>query len=444
MNKIKFYTALLGARLAEKALKLRGSSSATSFPGVVATKIDKSFLKEMNEFCGKSIITVTGTNGKTTTSGLVAKILSAAQNSVLHNQKGANMPQGITTALALGLNPFDKPDYFVLENDEAYLTKIYDVLDVDYLIITNLFKDQLDRYGAVDTTAKKIREAIDKKPDLKILLNADDVTLRDLYNSNTMTYGFESIEFMEQSHKENTQEILYCKCGEQLQYDKIFYSHIGHYMCPCGYKRPIPDFSACAKIYHQYTEIEVTYKDNLYNFKVNIPGLYNAYNALSALSMGLLLGISEDKIQLAFDEYHSVFGRAEKLKLKDKDVFIQLIKNPVGASEVIRTISDEKKSKLLIAMNANYADGRDLSWLWDTDFEALSDYPNKIIVSGERAYDMALRLKYTNFPIENIVIIHDIKSALQVALSSLEPGETLNILPTYTALLAMQNIFKTL
>ncbi len=444
-NKIIFYGALFGAKIAAKLLKLRGQCAATSFPGLLASKLDKNFLSGTSFYCKSEIVTVTGTNGKTTTSGLFAAILNADNRYVLHNQKGANMPQGISTALALGINPFKKADNFVLENDEAYLSKIYDELKADYLIITNLFRDQLDRYGELETTARKIKEAIDKNPDLKILLNADDPMLHSLYTENTVTYGFENIELVDGIKSSNSpKETLYCKCGSPMHYDKCFYAHIGHYHCDCDYKRLPPKFSAEAKVYNQKTLMTVKYEDKSHEFIVHVPGLYNAYNALAAISMALTFKIKPRVIQKALNEYQSAFGRAERLTIHGKPAFIQLIKNPVGASEVIRTIRDDKNSNLLIIINDEYADGRDMSWLWDADFDALSGYNGKIIVAGKRAYDMALRLKYTEYDIKKLEVIPDTVSAVKAALNSVEEGQTLNILPTYTALLSMQNFLKKL
>lgn len=443
LKKLKFYTSLFAAKTASALLKLRSKNAGTSFPGVVALKIDKDFLSGTKEYCKKSVITITGTNGKTTTSGLLATILKQNGEFILHNQKGANMPQGIASALALGINPLKKADYFVLENDEAYLSRVYDKIKADYLIVTNLFRDQLDRYGELETTARKIRDAIDKNPDLTVLLNADDPMLHSLYTKNTITFGFEDIEIVDVPTKSNSpKENIYCACTKALNYTKTFYAHIGHYSCSCGYKRKTPEIKAEAKIYRDNSKLKVKYKDLEYNFDVKVPGLYNAYNALGAIAMGLILEISPQIIQRAMNSYISVFGRAERLKLQGKDVFIQLIKNPVGASEVLRTISSDKNSQLLIIINDEYADGRDVSWLWDADFESLKGWEHNIITSGKRASDMALRLKYAGIEQDKIEIVDDIESALKTSLSRTSSGQVLNILPTYTALLSMQEILK--
>lgn len=445
MSKIKFYTAILAANSLSFMLKMITKSSGTSFPGMVGLKICPEFINLAQDYSKKGIINITGTNGKTTTAGLFAHILSSSGKKILHNEKGANMLTGIASTLLEGVG-FDKEfDYFVLESDEAYLTKLYDKLKADYLVVTNLFRDQLDRYGELDTTFKKIQEAIDKNKDLTVVLNADDPLVSALGKDNKkIFYGFERIEFtFEASDANAPAEAVECPvCGANLYYHSRTYAHVGNYYCHCGYKRPELKYSAQARVSLNYSELKVKEGLNEYDFKVNLPGLYNVYNALAAISVALELGISKEEIQNALDSYQSVFGRAESLVLKEKNVLVQLIKNPVGASEVLRIIGDNKKSKLLIILNDNYADGRDVSWIWDANFEILKDYDQPIIVSGDRAYDMALRLKYAGVNQQLVHIEKDIREALNGALALTQEDETLLVLPTYTALLKMQNIIK--
>lgn len=447
-DEISFYTALLSAKFVNHSLHLM-KHSATSLPGYISLKISKDFFSHIKTHCNKSIFNVTGTNGKTTTSGIFAHILKTAGNDVIHNAKGANMPSGIATSLAVEYKPFSKFDYAVLETDEAYLTKLYDYLDSDYLIITNLFRDQLDRYGELDATAKKIQNAIEKNPNLKLIVNADDPTLLQLgKNNKKIFFGFEDVKYEENIDNSNvTTEITSCCCGENLIYEKIYYDHIGKYYCPtCGFKMPELDYKGSVVIYGDYSEIKVKYQckgqETENTFRTNLIGLYNAYNVLAGISSALECGITPDIIQNALDTYRTMFGRAEKLRLDGKNIFVQLIKNPTGASEVIRTINFDITHKVLMIINDNYADGRDMSWLWDTDFEKLKDYPNNIVLSGIRAYDMATRLKYAGFPTEKIEVINDIKDAFNYSLNSINENEQLLIMPTYTALLEIQSLLK--
>lgn len=448
IDKISFYGALFTAKTINHGLHLM-KSAGTSLPGLTALKISKNFLSFLSKYCRKDIITITGTNGKTTTAGLFAHILKTAENSVLHNEKGANMLSGIASSLAVGYKPFSRFDYAVLECDEAYLTKLYNYLKCDYLLVTNLFRDQLDRYGELDTTAKKIQEAIDKNPDLKMFVNADDPMLMELgKNNKRIFFGFDNITFKNSIQESQAPaEAVSCPCKSDLSYEKRYYAHVGRYFCGhCGRRRPEPDYKGYAVIHDDFSEIYLKFKQDdeekeLY-FKTQLVGLYNAYNALAAISASLELGIAPEAIQKGLDTYKSVFGRAEKLKIGQKNVLVQLIKNPTGATEVLRTVNQNTCEKLLIIINDNYADGRDVSWLWDADFEILKDYPNNIIVSGIRAYDMAVRMKYAGFDERKIEVRQGIKESLDYALSGVKDDGQLLVMPTYTALLEMQKILR--
>ncbi len=437
---LKFYLAIFFSKLAYYSIKILKKSGGTSFAGMVALKICPEFLKYCKSYVNK-VITVTGTNGKTTTSGILASILENNKSRIIHNVKGANMLTGITNVFALNL-PLKKFDFAVLESDEAYLTKLYDYLKADTLIVTNLFRDQLDRYGELSTTAGFIQNAIDKiNPTL--ILNADDPLVSNLgKNQNAFYYGFEDVEFCSEKHKTNTNapsEVFNCVCGEKLEYSKQFFAQQGHYYCKkCGYKRPELAFKASVKVYDNFSEITINYKDKTYNFRVNLVGLYNAYNALAAISLALYSEIDYETIYKAVENYKSIFGRTEIRYFNKHQALIQLIKNPTGASEVLKTV--DLNSQILIAINDNYADGRDVSWLWDADFELLQNTQNPIVVSGIRAKDMALRLKYAEIPTDKIIIIEDLKKAVKFISKSENFDKKLTILPTYTALLKLNKI----
>ncbi|MDD3237259.1 MAG: Mur ligase family protein [Candidatus Gastranaerophilales bacterium] len=445
MSKFKFYSAIVAANTLSLVLKAISKSSGTSFPGMVGLKICPDFLQMAQKYAKEGIVNITGTNGKTTTAGLLAHIINISGRKVLHNEKGANMLTGITSALLDGVGFNRKSDFFILESDEAYLTKVYDYITATYLLVTNLFRDQLDRYGELDTTFKKIQEAIDKNKKLKLVLNADDPMVSNLGNNNErIYYGFEDIkfEFETQDAKAPIETVSCPVCGEALTYKKRYYAHIGDYNCKCSYGRPDLKYKAVGHIYPSHSIINIELNGKEEAFKIPLPGLYNVYNALAAIAMALELDVSPREIQLGFDTYKSVFGRAERLTIKGKSALVQLIKNPVGATEVLRLIADTKKSKLLIVLNDNYADGRDVSWIWDADFELLKNYTQDIIVSGVRAFDMAVRLKYAGVNESQIHVEKDLKNAISAAAAITEQDETLLILPTYTALLKMQNIVK--
>ena len=427
------------ARLIKLLIKIIGRSSGTSFIGMFTLKTNPDFLN----FCSKYIlhekISVTGTNGKTTTAGLIAQILEANNKEVIHNAQGANMLTGIANVFATTIVPSKRYDNCVLESDEAYLSKLYDYMKLDYLVVTNLFRDQLDRYGELDTTAKKIQSAIDKNKDLVLLLNADDPLVANLGHDNKkLYYGFENIEFAgKRTISQAPAEMFNCVCGKPLEYSKRFYAQQGHYYCTCGYKRPECDYQGNAKIYDDYIEISVLHNGEETHYTFDSIGLYNAYNALAAISMALEIGYKQEEIQNALNTYKAMFGRAEKTEFNGHKTIIQLIKNPAGASEVLKTV--DLSSKILIAINDNFADGRDVSWLWDAEFELLKDTEKTIVTSGIRANDMALRLKYAGVPTEKIKVVPDLFEAVEEVSSSEDKTEKVTIMPSYTALLQIKN-----
>lgn len=441
MGKINFYISILAAKILSIIIIVMNRSSGTSFVGLIALKICPDFIKYCSKYVKKDIITITGTNGKTTTAGLIASILEENNQNVVHNEKGANMLTGIANALALQIAPFKRFDYYVLESDEAYLTKLYDYLPSNYLLVTNLFRDQLDRYGELDTTARKIQDAIDKNSNLKLFLNADDPKVTNLGQDREKIYfGLEKIEVVSNSTVSHAPaENVNCPiCNETLKYADRFFAQQGHYYCDCGYKRPQCDYSGEVKIFDDHSILKIKSAKGDYKFNFGLIGLYNAYNALGAISLGLELGYEQHQIQNALNSYHAIFGRAEKLIMHGHQVLIQLIKNPTGASEVLKTV--DLSSNILIMINDNYADGRDVSWLWDADFEYLKEAKNPIIVSGYRANDMAIRLKYAGVDSSKIVIIPKIKHSINYVLNTLDINEKITILPTYTALLKIQAI----
>lgn len=443
MNRVRFYTALVLARLTYLAIKLLHRSSGTSFVGMMTLKVCPDFLAHCRKYIKNNAITISGTNGKTTTSGLVAHIFEENQNSIIHNVKGANMLTGIANVFALNIKPFKRFDYAVIESDEAYLTKLYDYFKADYLLVTNLFRDQLDRYGELSTTASFIQNAIDKNKELKLILNADDPLVTNFgKGKNAIYYGFEEVEFCSEIHNATSNaptEVFNCICGKPLQYNKQFFAQEGHYYCAkCGFKRPEPNYKGYIKIYSDYSELKIRHNDKDFEFKINLVGLYNAYNVLEAVACAMENGIDYQTIKKAVSTYKSIFGRAERRIINGHKTLIQLIKNPTGASEVLKTV--DLSSNIVIAINDNYADGRDISWLWDSDFEQLKNAQKLVITSGIRAKDMATRLKYAGIPQEKIIVEEDIKSAIALAAKSDNIEERITILPSYTALLKISKM----
>lgn len=439
------------------SLLKRLNFEGTSFPGKILRRNYKDFLSDAQNYAISDRFAITGTNGKTTTAGILAQILKEAEHSVIHNELGANMPNGIATAVALGLykilkeDPVQRVDNYVIECDEAYLSTLFKEMKFDYLLVTNLFRDQLDRYGELNITKKKIQQGIEENEDITLILNADDPTLSDIDHKisggtrKKIWYGIESVKFAGYDKvSKSPAEIIHCsKCTFPLKYDKVFYSQLGKWFCACGNSRPQPDIKADVKMFPDYFFLYITYKGTSYTFKVNLTGLYNAYNALGAISCALINGVERRFIDKALENYRPAFGRNQNLTLQKRPVTVYLIKNPVGASEVLRGLKNIQDAHLLISINDNYADGRDVSWLWDSDFESLRNFKGNFYITGSRSDDMALRLKYAGCDTSQFLIDANIRRSLNEALDRVRPGEKLVILATYTSLLKLTKIFKT-
>lgn len=429
-----FLFSLLAAKAISTALRVTKLSGGTSIIGKIVLKICPDFLAHANKYI-KTKINITGTNGKTTTSGLISHLLKESGNSILNNALGANMIQGVVNALAVDLNPFKKYDYSVIESDEAFLEVIYDKFEADYLVVTNLFRDQLDRYGELATTKKFIQNGIFLKPNLTLLLNADDPLVASFTGGGKhIFYGVEGVNYEDdlKPSESHTEEAFNCPCGKPLSYDKKFYAQQGHYSCECGYKRPEPEYKAYVTLYKDHSVLNINGEE----FEIPLVGLFNAYNALGAISLCKELGLSSEDIQKNIKTFKVAFGRSEVKYLNGKRTLIQLIKNPIGANEVLKTVDSD--SNLLIIINDNYADGRDVSWLWDAEFEVVNTNKNEIVVSGTRANDMALRLKYAGVDTDKIKVISDIEKAVDYIGKSADNNIT--ILPTYTALLKLDKM----
>ena len=441
MKSIRFYITLLIARMIYIAIRVLNKSSGTSFVGMVVLKIAPDFLAYCRNYV-KQTITITGTNGKSTTSGILAHILDNGDSNVVHNVKGANMLTGVANMFALCGIPFKNFDYAVIESDEAYLNKVYDDFKADYLLVTNLFNDQVDRYANVFETAVYIQKAIDKNPNVQLLLNADDPVVSNFgKDKQALYFGFEDVQYCSEDYQSDNKGLgeYKCVCGNVLSYQKQFLAQEGHYSCEsCGYKRPELDFKGYAKVYADYSEVKVTYQGKEYDFRINLIGLYNAYNALAAVSQALLLGIDYGVIKDALSFYKTAFGRSERTVINGHEAIIQLIKNPAGASEVLKTV--DLNSNILIGINNNIADGTDISWLWDTDFSRLKDTKGLLVTSGIKAKDMAKRLVDAGISEDKIIVEEDVEKAVGIVATPDDKEAKVTILPSYTVLMKLSRM----
>lgn len=439
------------ASMLSRTLRIGGG---TTFPGTLARHIDSGILSKLTAPLPEGVMLLSGTNGKTTTTRMIADIVRANGQHVLHNRAGANLVSGLTATVLANSDMLGHlhADIGLFETDEAALPQALAETRPRLVIIHNLFRDQLDRYGEVDTVAQSWHAALKKLPATStVLLNADDPAVAYLGHeiaARVIFYGLEDAKHAT-GVAAHTADSQFCRqCGHRYHYPLAFYGHIGHYVCPaCGHERPTPHIRLVRLDLHGVagSTLYMTYPGGGMDLHIPLPGLYNAINVLAATAAGLTLQIAPVKIRNALEHFSAAFGRIERVQAGDHGapMLIALIKNPVGASETVRMLTESATSNgqplhVLIAIHDHYADGTDVSWLWDAVFEPLADCVAGATISGTRAADMAVRLKYGGVAEESLVVEPDLPRALDRALELLPSGAMLFILPTYTAMLELR------
>lgn len=408
----------------------------------MALKLDPNVLK--TAAAGYRIILITGTNGKTTTTSMIYNMLKDSGKKVISNNTGANMLPGITACFIehYSFSKSNEDKYAVIEVDEANLKLITKFITPEIITVTNLFRDQLDRYGEVYTTLKKIMEGIQISQSSKLVLNGDESLLGDLgLNNPCVYYGFETSPEMEKKIDINADAKFCKKCKSPYKYHYLTYNHLGNFYCEsCGYKRPSLNYYI-NEILEQTPEGSLVEINNN-QYYINIPGTYNIYNALCAFSIGKELGIENEVIFNSLKSQKSSFGRQETIDINGKQVKIILVKNPAGYDQAINTVSlDKRQVSLAVLLNDNYADGRDVSWIWDVKFEKLTQLDlGSIVISGLRLYDMAIRLKIAGLPEDKFFITESYEELLN-ALNNTE-SNIIYILATYTAMINLRKFLK--
>lgn len=447
---MKFFGTEIG-KFTVFVCKITGKGG-TSLPGKLALKVNPKIINELIKGIKGDKIVITGTNGKTTTSGLIASILKTAGKNVIHNREGANMSSGIATVLIKNSNIYGKlkADIGVFEIDEANMPLLLDDIKPNIVVITNFFRDQLDRYGELDTTIKKVKESLNKlSKDSIVLLNADEPFTAAIGNDlklKVMYYGINDHINREYGLSPSFEQKYCPSCGDKYVYKEVFYGQLGDYYCPsCGKKRPKLDFSALnIDINEDGISFDLKYKDRLFKIKSHLFGIYNIYNVMAAVTANLLLNTNISDIINGLDNYKPIAGRLQKTTLNEKKAIINLIKNPIGFDSTLSMLKEIKKPlNLVIAINDNYADGRDVSWLWDVNIEdfVVNSKINSVVASGLRAEDMALRLKYAGIDTKKIEVINSIEKALNY-ISSVTKDELIIVLPNYTSLHEVNTFLK--
>jgi len=425
----------------------------SSLPGKIACAIDSTLLPYLTSQLTQGCVAVSGTNGKSTSSGLLASILRTAGYKIIHNRQGANLVAGITASLveSADLSGQLKADLGIFEVDEAALPVLTKQVVCKTVVVTNLFRDQLDRYGELDKTASLIAEGL-KANNSTAILNADDANVCNLpCPAAKIYYGLNDINPLERSgcgidlaDEYTIKEVAYCPhCGKEITYENSASGAKGWHCTQCTYSRPPLDvYASEIELLAASSKFTLNYKQEKLDIALPLPGVFNVYNALAAAAAALTMNVSLPIIKDGLQVYQTLFGRSEKIKINGRTIIIQLIKNPAGASQAIRAFLDSRCPQAIIAINDNIADGRDISWLWDAQFELLSNAHCQFIVSGQRAEDMVVRLKYAGVNSKQIDCYPVLSAALKQALAQTPAGSTIWILPTYTALLELQKLLK--
>ncbi len=438
------------ARAIGAASRRSGRGGGTTLPGRVLLRLEPEAIAKLGAGLSGGATIVSATNGKTTTAGMIAAILAAEGRPPVHNRAGSNMTWGVATAL---LEQRGAEGLF--EVDEAWLPRVAQQLGPRLIVLGNLFRDQLDRYGEMEALAEEWAKAVAAAPaGTDLALNADDPLIADLGRDPATERPRDGVLYFGiEDHSQALPELQHAfdakhcrRCGHPYAYEVAFVGHLGHYSCPsCGAQRPRPDVAA--------TRIElrgmegstatVRVPGGAIEVELPLPGLYNVYNALAAISAALKLGVEAERVAAALRGMRAAFGRVETIAIGQRQVSILLIKNPAGANEVLRTLALEAEGDadgidLWIALNDRIADGRDVSWVWDADFELLAGTVRRVTCAGTRAPEMALRLKYAGWPRERIAVEPEVGASLDAAVEG--SAGRLFALPTYTALLELRGL----
>ncbi len=445
---LAFRAQLLAARALGALSRRSGRGGGTTLPGRFLLRVAPDAIARLAAGLSGPRTVISATNGKTTMAGMLASILAEAGREPVHNRAGSNMAWGVATALLSG-----RGEEGLFEVDEAWLPRVAAELGATHLVLGNLFRDQLDRYGELERIADDWAAMIDARPGTELVLNADDPLIADLGRDRAgarrpavTMFGIDD-PAQAAGELQHASDAKHCRrCGTPYAYERAFVGHLGHYSCPgCGAARPRPDVSATAIDLHGIdgSAFTVAAAWGTRRIELPLPGLYNVYNGLAAIAAADRLGVGPEAIVAGLSATRAAFGRVETIAVGGTALSILLIKNPAGANEVLRTLRLEAERRgepldLWIALNDRIADGRDVSWIWDADFELLGGAVRRVVCAGTRAAELALRLRYGGWPRELIEVEPAIGPALDRALDG--TPERLFALPTYTALIELRTL----
>ncbi len=430
------------ARLVGRLSRAAGRGGGTTLPGKLVWKLDPGALDALAAGLPHGVALVSATNGKTTTTAMASSILSPFHR-LAWNRSGANLASGVASTLLAARDA----ELGLLEVDEFALPEVMRRTRPRVVCLANLFRDQLDRYGELEHIAERWRAAVAATgADTTVVVNADDPLVGALGDERErrLRFGVDD-PGISRAGLQHASDSKYCvRCGRPYRYDAVYVGHLGAYRCDsCGHARPQLDVAA--------REIRLDGLDGVgfilatpegdARVRLAVPGLYNVYNALAAASLALGLGVRLDDVAAGLERFQAAFGRFERFAAGDRGILLLLIKNPAGANEVVRTLAEGGiPQTLVVALNDRIADGRDVSWIWDVDFEPLLDGAGRVVATGERAAELALRFTYAGFPRERLDVVPDLSKALDRGLELSPAGGELVVLPTYTAMLDLRRI----
>jgi UDP-N-acetylmuramyl tripeptide synthase len=426
-------------RAAGALSRLAGRGGGTTLPGKLLWKLDPGAIDALARRLPQGSVAVSATNGKTTTAAMAAEILRPGVR-VAHNDSGANLVSGVASSLLRARGA----ELGLFEVDEGALPEVTRRLRPKALLLGNLFRDQLDRYGELELVAARWREAVAALPDALLVVNGDDPQVGSLARAGGRVFGVDDPRVARPS-LQHAADSKYCiRCGTPYVYAAAYVGHLGDYRCPgCGHARPALDVVARAVELRGLDGASFTLvaAEGEARVELALPGLYNVYNALGAASLALALGVSLDDVRTGLGRFSAAFGRFERIAVGDRRLLMLLIKNPAGANEAIRTLVEGGAPRVaVVALNDAIADGRDVSWIWDVDFEPLLAGLDTLVATGTRAAELALRFAYGGLDRDRIEVVPSLEAALDRGLELTPAGGELTLLPTYTAMLALRRI----
>lgn len=434
------------ASLAGRLSRRLGRGGGTTLPGSLLIRWRPQAVRGMRSRLGGGVLLISATNGKTTTTRLVIECARTLGRPLVTNPSGANLMSGVASALLGAPSRSDSRAVGIFEVDEAALPAVADQLEPDVVVLMNLFRDQLDRYGELEHIAERWRAMLGNLPPAStVVLNADDPGVADLGDAhpNVVWFGVDDTSRTLDAlpHAADTRRCR--RCPGELVYDAVLLGHLGHWHCPrCGWRRPIP--AVAARTIHldglRGLDVDIDTPDGPVAVRgLALPGLHNAYNATAAAAAALALGVPAAAIGPAIARGEAAFGRSERVRVGGRELVLLLIKNPAGANEIVRTLElDPEPLDVIAFLNDRTADGRDVSWIWDVDYEHLLPRIRHLTLAGDRAHDLALRFRYAGLDPQRMSVVAATAAALDGALDRLPAGRPLYALPTYTAMLGLR------